>query len=92
MSDTILLLANIALLVQVILLPLVFYFLVVRGNTSADKLVGVDTITTLLIGIVVVLAVIENTSTTVDIGISLAALSFAGTLSFARYISEGRVF
>ncbi len=91
MSEIIDLLINLALIVQVILLPFPFY-LVLFGETTTDRLVGVDTITTLIVGIVVVLALVENLNTTLDMGIGLAALSFAGTLSIARYIAEGRVF
>jgi multisubunit Na+/H+ antiporter MnhF subunit len=49
-------------------------------------------ITNLLVGIVVLLALVEKTSTPVDIAIVIAALSFAGTASIARFIAEGRVF
>jgi multicomponent Na+:H+ antiporter subunit F len=91
MSEILDFLINAALVIQVILLPFPFY-LVLFGKTTTDRLVGVDTITTLLVGIVVVLALVENLDTTLDMGIGLAALSFAGTLSIARYIAEGRVF
>lgn len=83
---------NGALLVMVILLPVAFYRVAKPRQDAADRLIGVDMITNLLVGIVVLLAVIEGTDTTIDIGIAVAALSFAGTVSIARYISEGRVF
>lgn len=82
---------NIALVLMVLLVPLAF-LRVLRGEGTADRLLGVESITTLIIGIVVLLAVVEETSTTIDIGIVLAAVSFAGTMGIARYISEGRVF
>lgn len=82
---------NICLLTLVTLIPLASYR-VWRGRTAADRLIGVDIITTLLVGIAVVLAIVENTDTTIDMGIVLAALAFAATISIARYISEGRVF
>ena len=83
---------NGALLVMVILLPIAFYRVAKPRQSAAERLVGVDTITNLLVGIVIILAIVENTDTTIDIGIVMAALSFAGTVSIARYISEGRVF
>jgi multisubunit Na+/H+ antiporter MnhF subunit len=52
----------------------------------------VDLITTLLIGIIVMLALVEDTQNFVDMAIALAAFAFIGTISIARYISEGRVF
>lgn len=83
---------NVALLVMVGLLPLAFYRVAKPGQGTAERLVGVDMITNLLVGIVVLLAVVEATDTTIDIGIVVAALSLAGTVSVARYVSEGRVF
>ncbi|MEL7434127.1 MAG: monovalent cation/H+ antiporter complex subunit F [Chloroflexota bacterium] len=46
----------------------------------------------LIVGIVVLLAIVAGTDTTIDIGITLAALSFAATVGIARYVSEGRIF
>jgi len=92
MSDSLAVVVNLALLIMVMLLPFAFYRVAKPHQEAADRLVGVDMITNLLVGIVVLLAIVEGTDTTIDIGIVLAALSFAGTLSIARYISEGRVF
>lgn len=83
---------NLALLIMVILLPVAFYRVAKSRQSAAERLVGVDTITNLLVGIVIILAIVEKSDTTIDIGIVMAALSFAGTVSIARYISEGRVF
>ena len=62
------------------------------GPTGPDRLQAIDTITTLLIGIIIVLAVLRNTVMFVDVAIALAAFSFIGTVALARYISEGRAF
>jgi multisubunit Na+/H+ antiporter MnhF subunit len=53
---------------------------------------AVDTITTLLIGIIVLLALVQRTSFIVDIALALAAFGFIGTVAIARYLGEGRVF
>ena len=83
---------NFALLVMFSLLPFAFYRVAKPGQDVATRLIGVDMMTNLLVGIVVLLAVIEGTNTTIDIGIAVAALSFEGTVSIDRYVSEGRVF
>jgi multicomponent Na+:H+ antiporter subunit F len=62
------------------------------GPSAADRLQAIDTITTLLIGIIIVMAVLRQEWMYVDIGIALAAFGFIGTLALARYISEGKVF
>jgi len=82
---------NASLVILVLMIPVSFYR-VWKGPKAADRLVGVDMITTLLVGIVILLSLTEGTNTTIDMGIVLAALAFAATLSIARYISEGRVF
>ena len=83
--------------IQIILLALVILLVpasyrVVKGETLPDRLQAVDLITTLLIGIIVMLALVEATQGFVDMAIALAAFAFVGTISIARYISEGRVF
>lgn len=92
MMEWISLAVNFALTIMVILLPVSFYRVIKPRQNAAERLVGVDLITNLLVGIVILLALVEQTDTTIDIGIVVAALSFAGTVSIARYISEGRVF
>lgn len=82
---------QIMLLIMVILLIPASYRVVI-GGTLPDKLQAVDLITTLLIGIIVLLALVEGTEVFIDLAIALAAFAFIGTISIARYISEGRVF
>lgn len=83
---------NTCLLVMVLLLPLAFYRVAKPKQRPADRLVGVDMVTNLLLVIVVLLAIVTQSDVTIDIGVVIAALSFAGTVGIARYISEGRVF
>lgn len=90
-QDTLELIYDFALVVQVVLLVPCAYRAYI-GPTISDRLLAIDLITTLLIGIIVVLALIDNDESLVDIGIAMAALSFIGTLAIARYVSEGRVF
>lgn len=83
--------------IQLVLLALVILLIpasyrIVVGETLPDRLQAVDLITTLLIGIIVMLALVEGTAVYVDMAISLAAFAFVGTISIARFISEGRTF
>lgn len=85
-------LVNATLVIMILLLPFAFYRVARKGLKASERLVGVDLLTSLLVGIAVLLALAENNDTTLDIAIAVAALSFAGTVSIARYISEGKVF
>lgn len=83
--------------IQVILLIMVALLIpaayrVIVGQTLPDRLLAVDLITTLLIGIMILLALVEESEAFIDMAIVLAAFSFIGSISIARYISEGRVF
>lgn len=80
-----------ALLIQVLLLFPTFYRAVI-GPTISDRLLAIDLITTLLIGIIVVLALMSENESLLDISIAIAALSFIATLAVTRYVSEGKVF
>jgi multisubunit Na+/H+ antiporter MnhF subunit len=53
---------------------------------------AIDAITTLMIGIIIVLALLQGISMFIDVALALAAFGFIGTLALARYISGGKVF
>lgn len=80
----------ITLLMVALLIPASYR--VVAGNTLPERLQAVDLITTLLIGVIVLLSLVEDSNVFIDLAIALAAFGFIGTISIARYISEGRVF
>lgn len=90
-TEWVLTLLNASLLVMVALLPFAAYR-ALRGKGTADRLLGVDMITLLITGVMVLLAPLQNTDGPIDLAIVLSALAFVGTLSIARYIAEGRVF
>ncbi|MBX3084254.1 MAG: pH regulation protein F [Anaerolineae bacterium] len=81
-----------AALVVLVLLLVLSSYRVWRGPSPADRLQATDAMTTLLIGIIVVLAMVQGTSMLVDVGIALAALGFVGTLAVSRYLADGKVF
>lgn len=91
MNSLVILSVNAALVALVALLIPCIHRLYL-GPTAADRLQVIDTITTLLIGIIILLALIRSDRMFVDIAIALAAFGFIGTLALARYISEKRIF
>jgi multisubunit Na+/H+ antiporter MnhF subunit len=91
MSDVVVVGAQLALVALIaFLLPCAYR--VWRGPSPADRLQAIDTMTTLLIGIIVVLVPVQGSALVIDVGIALAALSFVATLAIARYLAEGKVF
>jgi len=79
-------------LVVLALLSLVIFYRIWQVRTAADRLLAVDVFTSLLINVCIVVALLEGSDNVIDVGIILAALSFAGTLAIARYLAEGKVF
>ncbi|MDK3161573.1 Na(+)/H(+) antiporter subunit F [Anaerolineae bacterium CFX9] len=84
-------LIEISLLILVLLLIACFYR-VVLGPSPSDRLQAIETMNSLLTGVIVLLAIVQQTSILVDVAIALSAFSFIGTLAIARYIRERQVF
>lgn len=82
---------QLALLILVILIIPCAYRVWI-GPSVADRLQAIDAITTILIGIIIVLALLRGTTMFIDVAIALAAFGFIGTVALARYISEGKAF
>lgn len=60
----------------------------VRGPTLPDRVVALDLITTLVIGIIAIYAIATNEPVLLDLAIVLALISFLGTVAFAHYIER----
>ncbi len=75
-----------------IILTLVCVWRVWRGENIIDRLVALDVLTTLVLIIFVLVAIIEQTSVFIDIAIGLAALSAIATIAMAKFIADQRMF
>jgi multicomponent Na+:H+ antiporter subunit F len=64
----------------------------VRGPTLPDRVVALDLIGTMGMGMIAVYAIARHLPVLVDVAIVLALLSFLGTIAFARYLEwRGRL-
>lgn len=63
-----------------------------RGESSIDRLLGVDLMSTLMLGVLVLIALIEQNSIFIDVALGLAALGFIGVIALARYTANRRMF
>ena len=59
---------------------------IIRGPTLADRILGLDLLTTLGIGFVGVLAIKTGFALYVDIAISVGLVGFLSTVALARYL------
>jgi len=76
-----------------ILIGLSFFCLyrVVRGPTIPDRMVGIDILGILVVGICALLVIKTDRPFLLDIGITWAILSFIGTLTLAKYLSRKKL-
>lgn len=62
---------------------------IMRGPTPADRIVAIDILGILIVGLCAVLAAVTQRSWYIDIGMVWALQSFIGSLALAKYL-EGR--
>ena len=58
----------------------------VKGPTSADRVVALDAVNTLVVAAMIVLGVVFRQFIFLDVAIIYALLSFVGTLYIAKYL------
>ncbi len=77
-----------------VILPILAFALVLvflrlrRGPSLPDRVVALDLMNTLGIGIVATYAIATNQSAFLDVAVAMALLSFLGTVAFAYYIER----
>ncbi|AMM54787.1 monovalent cation/H+ antiporter complex subunit F [Pyrococcus kukulkanii] len=62
---------------------------VFRGPTTVDRLVAVDIMTTITVGLMVLFSLYYKRTIFLDVALVYAILSFAGVIAFARYLEGG---
>ena len=66
--------------------------IVVRARSPMDRILALDTLTLVLVALLILYTVTNGVSYYLDAALMLALLSFMATLAAARYRSEGRLF
>lgn len=59
-----------------------------RGPSLPDRVVALDLLATLAIGMIAVYSIARNQPVLLDVAIVLALLAFLGTVAFARYLEK----
>lgn len=79
-------------LVVVMLMLLPVSYLIWRGPTAAARVQALDTVGTLLVATMILLALVQDSSMMIDVALALAAFGFISTMGISRYLAEGKVF
>lgn len=61
----------------------------VRGPTLPDRVVALDLMTTLGIGVIAAYAIFYDEPIFLDVALVVALVSFLGTIAFAYYVERG---
>ncbi|WP_434084191.1 monovalent cation/H+ antiporter complex subunit F [Halorarius halobius] len=64
---------------------------VIRGPTTPDRVVALDTIGTNVVAIAVLYAIDQGRGLFVDVALVLAIIGFISTIAVARYVTEGDI-
>lgn len=62
----------------------------IRGPSLPDRVVALDLLATLTIGVAAVYAIATERSAYLDIAVIIALIAFLGTVAFAYYLQRGR--
>ncbi len=66
--------------------------LVLRARSTTSRVLALDTLVLILVGLLVLWSDAEGVSYFLDAALVLSLLAFAGTLAVARFHGEGRIF
>ena len=75
-------------LVMLAVAALLAFVRVVRGPTLPDRVVAIDLIGVLIVGLIVVSAAATGERSFLDVAIVIALISFVGTVAYARYVEK----
>jgi multicomponent Na+:H+ antiporter subunit F len=73
-------------------LLIISILMVIRSPSAMTRILALDTLTLVLIALLVLYTTTTESSYYLDAAILLALLSFIATLAASRYYSEGRIF
>ena len=60
-----------------------------RGPTLADRVVALELIASLMVGIIALVSIVGEQAVLIDVAIALTLVGFLGAVAFARYIEKG---
>jgi multicomponent Na+:H+ antiporter subunit F len=61
----------------------------VKGPTLPDRIVAMDLIGVLVVGLIIVLAAWTGVPATLDAAVVIALIGFVGTVAYATYVERG---
>lgn len=91
MADLLSYTLHVSLAIHVLLLG-VCVWRVWRGENVIDRLIGSDLVGTLMLAILVLVSLIRGQPFYIDVALGLAPLGVIGTIAYAKYVADDRMF
>jgi multicomponent Na+:H+ antiporter subunit F len=60
-----------------------------RGPSLADRVVALELIAGLMVGVIAIIAIISDQGVLIDVAIAVTLVGFLGAVGFARYMEKG---
>lgn len=79
--------AGIGLFILTLSMALVVYCLI-RGPKNADRIIGLDLLSVLVVALIALLSVFTREAVFLDVAIAYALVAFLGTVAFARFLER----
>ena len=80
------------IILAVLLLPIIMAIIrVIKGPTAPDRVVGLDTVNTIVIVGMIIFGIAAGSVIYIDVAIVYALLSFISTLFIAKYLEGGEL-
>ncbi len=61
----------------------------IKGPTAADRAIAVDTVTTIIVALLVLLGFVFQRYVYLDVSLVYSIISFVGLIAIARYLEKG---
>ncbi|MEA3336322.1 MAG: monovalent cation/H+ antiporter complex subunit F [Chloroflexota bacterium] len=91
MESILIVVLHAALVIHIVMIAIAVWR-VWRGEDVIDRLIATDLVTTLMLAVVILVALILRDSIYIDVALGLAALGFIGTLALAKYVADEQMF
>ena len=88
--DLLHMLIYVALAILVFAMVLMLYR-VVKGPTTADRVIALDSIGVALISVVALLSILLDTTMYFEVILLLSILAFIGTVAFSKFLERGEI-
>jgi multicomponent Na+:H+ antiporter subunit F len=60
-----------------------------RGPSLADRVVALELIAGLMVGVIAIIAIISDQGVLIDVAIAVTLVGFLGAVGFSRYMEKG---